>query len=100
MSALEAQIVKKGTLPPGECIFTGEWDDLIDTGRDLDHVAPRGYIAVSYVRQLARDLLGMVDGEDLAGAQEAIQHLSEIIEEQQKELDAYHTIEEARKVIA
>ena len=101
MSALEPEIVEKGTLPPGECIFTKEWDGLIDTKRHLDYNHPvQGYIAVSYVQELATSLLDMVPRAELEAAQEAIAHLAEMVEEQGKRLEAYETLEETKAVAA
>lgn len=100
MSALEPEIVEKAVLSPGECIFTGGWGPLIDTKRDLNHIHPRGYIAVSYVEELATKLLDMVPRSELEGLEEAVQHLAEMVEERDKRLAAYETLEETKAVAA
>ena len=73
--SLEPEIVEAGLLPPGECIFTGGRGPLIDTKRDIGLADPRGYISVSYVEQLARDLLDMAKFEDLQALIEEVEDL-------------------------
>jgi hypothetical protein len=73
--SLEPEVVEIGTLPPGECIFTGGRGPLIDTKRDIIHADPRGYISVSYVEQLARDLLNMAKFDDLQALIEEVEDL-------------------------
>ena len=73
--SLEPEIVEAGLLPPGECIFTGGRGPLIDTKRDIMLADPRGYISVSYVEQLARDLLDMAKFDDLQALIEEVEDL-------------------------
>ena len=87
MSALEPEIVEAGTLPPGECIFTGGRGPLIDTKRTIPLADPRGYISVSYVEQLARDLLNMAKFDD-------IQSLVEEVEDLRVEVSKYQDLKE------
>jgi len=73
--SLTPEIVEAGLLPPGECIFTGGRGPLIDTKRDIGLADPRGYISVSYVEQLARDLLDMAKFDDLQALIEEVEDL-------------------------
>lgn len=74
MSALEPEIVEAGTLPPGECIFTGTRGPLIDTKRNIPLADPRGYIAVAYVEELGK-LCGMVSEKEVAELEETVEEL-------------------------
>ena len=85
--SLEPEIVEAGLLPPGECIFTGGRGPLIDTKRDIMLADPRGYISVSYVEQLARDLLNMAKFDD-------IQSLVEEVEDLRVEVSKYQDLKE------
>jgi hypothetical protein len=80
--SLEPEIVEAGTLPPGECIFTGGRGPLIDTKRTIPLADPRGYISASYVEELARDLLGMVKFAE-------VQALVDRVEELEAEVESY-----------
>lgn len=93
MSAMEPEIVEKGLLPPGECLFTGGFENLIDTKRDLNiPTRPRGYISAAYVEELARDNLGMVPEKDVEALREAVQHFADENEELKAELAAYKRV--------
>lgn len=95
------RIVEKAELPPAKCAITGDIDGpFVDTESWLPEVDPRIYLHVPVVKQIARDLLGMVPEEDVQDLRDAVDHLSDLLEERNKELEAYRTIEEARKVVA
>ncbi len=103
------RIVDRAEMPPAQCAITGDIDGpFIDTGSWAVHdiptpdgwQLPRVYLHVPVVKQMARDLLGMVPEEDVQALREAVDHLSDLLEERNKELEAYRTIEEARKVVA
>ena len=101
MSALEPEIVEKALLAPGQCVLTGDWEGpFIDTKRQILWADPHGYLQVAYVQELATSLLDMVPRAELEAAQEAITHLSEMVEEQGKRLEAYETLEETKAVAA
>lgn len=80
MSALQPEIVEAGTLPPGECIFTGGRGPLIDTKRNIPMADPHGYISVSYVEELASSLLGMAKIDDISSLVEEVEQLREEVE--------------------
>mgnify|MGYP001573556033 CR=1 FL=1 len=95
------KIVEKATQPPAKCIVTSDIDGpFIDTGAWAGEVDPYIYLHVPLVEQMARDLLGMVPEEEVASLREAVEHLSDIVEDQRKRLEAYEVLEEARKVVA
>ena len=95
------RIVTRAEHHPAKCAVTGDIDGpFIDTEAWLPEADPRIYLHVPLVEQMARDLLGMVPEEDVAALREAVDHLTEMVTELQKENEAYRTIEEARKVVA
>lgn len=95
------KIVEKATQPPAKCIATGDIDGpFIDTECWAGEVDPYIYLHVPYVEQIARDLLGMVPEKDVQALRDAVEHLTDMVEDQRKELEAYRTIEEARKVVS
>lgn len=95
------RIVEKAELPPAKCAITGDIDGpFVDTESWLPEVDPRIYLHVPVVKQIARDLLGMVPEEDVQDLRDAVSHLSDMCEELQEQVKAYETIEQARKVVA
>ena len=97
MSALEPEIVEAGTLPPGECIFTGGRGPLIDTKRTIPLADPRGYISVSYVEQLARDLLGMAKVDEISAL---ITEVEQLRAEAEKYEDLRAALENLQEIAA
>lgn len=95
------RIVTRAEQPPAKCAITGDIDGpFIDTGCWLPEADPYIYLHVPVVEQMARDLLGMVPEEEVTALRDAVEHLSDIVEEQHKKLEAYETLENARKVVA
>ena len=63
---MDPHIVEKAAMPPGQCLFSGDLEGpYIDLGIVAPWVNPYGYLSVSYVEYLARDLLGMVSGKEV-----------------------------------
>lgn len=63
---MDPHIVEQANMPPGQCLFSGDLEGpFIDLGIVAPWVKPYGYLSVSYVEYLARDLLGMVSGKEV-----------------------------------
>lgn len=84
---------------PGVCIFTKTSDDdLLDTelyvnAKALDTIDPAGYVAVGFVKTMAREV-GMVDRSELEAAQERIAELEKELPKAEA-WDAYQAAREA-----
>lgn len=98
------RIVERAEHNPAQCAITGDIDGpFIDTGSwavfDVPTpegwIEPRIYLHVPVVKQMARDLLGMVPEEDVQHLREAVEHLVEINKDLHRELEAYDTLRHA-----
>mgnify|MGYP001615419762 CR=1 FL=1 len=84
---------------PGVCVFTKTSDDdLLDTGfwlnaKELDTVDPYGYVAVGFLKTMAREI-GMVDGSELEAAKAEIAELRQEMPKAEA-WDAYQAAREA-----
>lgn len=97
---MKPEIVTQAPMPPGQCLFSqdqeGPW---IDTGLCAPWVKPYGYLSVSYVESLARDLLGMVPGSEVEELRQQIVAYAVRIEELENFKDAATQYEKAKELV-
>lgn len=79
---MKPEIVSNPTKAPAKCIVTKSWEgEFIDTKTYAGWTDPYIYLHVPYVKELARDLLGMVDAEEVESLREKVKELEGRVEE-------------------
>ena len=94
---MDPRIVKQAERPPGQCLFSQDIDGpFIDLGIIAPWVRPHGYLSVSYVENLASDLLDMVprkEVEERAGElEERVKGYAEEIDRLREVISASETL--------
>lgn len=100
---MKPSLTDKAEMPPARCIVSGDAEGpFIDTHCYAAEVDPYIYLSVSYIKEIARDLLGMVEKAKIEELEEQVNALRAKLETQEKVEDAIKTIEEftAEKVMA
>lgn len=91
---MDAHIVEKAPMPPGQCLFSQDIDGpWIDTGLVAPWIRPYGYLGVTYVESLARELLDMVSRSEVEKLSEALEAQAEEIESLKKTLDSMEQLQ-------
>lgn len=100
---MKATLTDKAEMPPARCIVSGDTSGpFIDTHCYAAEIDPYIYLSANYVKEIARDLLGMVEKEKIEALEEQVEALRVKLEAQEKVEDAIKTIEEftSEKVMA
>lgn len=90
---MDPKLVDQATNSPGKCLVSRDTEGpFIDTGCYAMHHNPYLYLSVRWVKEIARDLLGMVPAEEVEGQLNAMR---EAVEEQNQRIAELTRFEEA-----
>lgn len=92
---MKPKIVETAERVPARCIVSSEIDGpFIDTGTYAGETDPYIYLSVSYITEVARDLLGMVPKKEIDTLREQVEAMKVKLERLEKVEDAVTVIRE------
>lgn len=92
---MKPRIVEKAEMPPARCLISGDFEGpFVDTQTYAAEVDPYIYLSVAYVKEVARDLLGMVDQKEVDELREQVNAMKVKMEKMKKVEDAVKVLEE------
>lgn len=100
---MKPKIVENAERVPARCLVTSEVDGpFIDTGTYAGEMDPYIYLSVSFITEVARDLLGMVPKKEVEDLTEQVNALKVKLDQMEKVDDAIKVIQEfeAEKVLS
>ncbi len=93
------EIVEKGTMAPGLCLFTGDIDGpFLDLKRWVSYVDPYAYVHVPFVKEMGR-AVGMIEPEEFADALAQLAEAKAELAEVKAELAEARTVAEAVEIV-